>query len=386
MKKLYLLFVAALLLAGGCSTEEPAAQPAASEPVARVEFRLRAAVDTETTLEPMTRAALVKNKIVNDCSLLFLRKDGQRWIVEANRSERIDAAQKSTTELNLTDDGLSVAFSLELRPGEYRVVAVLNGGYTAWNKQLVPGSVVFDADNPATVPPLAEYKISDHPANPGYRMLAREVFAAVADFTVSKSDDLHGSPLPPVELRAARRVGKMRLMLKDRPTPVNKFNFTNTGYTFRMVLRSTAPFPLGIDALGDAYYGDAPIDDLPWSLSTLGDFHPWGDSGYLICHYNSTVFSPFLFTDPAIDSLRFEIADMTLSGFSTGPCYHAEESFPLTVAANGISGMVFQTADRVRPNPSMDDIAVERSYAADGQPEDPAAFYDEFVEWNPTAY
>lgn len=383
MKNLYLLLAGALLLTAGCSEREPGLSPTAAARAAAVEFRLEADLDTETTLEPMTRAGTVREMMSNQCRMLVLRRDAQRWIVDTTLTQRIDTTVGIFNELIVTDRLPSTGFRLEMQPGDYRIVAVLNGDRAVWNEELLPGVTVADGANPSTVPPLVVYRISDHVANPGYRMLNREIFVAVSDFTVPKSGDLHGEPMPPVTLQAVRRVGKMRLMLKNRPSPDEEFNFIGTAYTFRMVLRATErPFVLGVDALGDAYYGDEPLYELPWSLSTIGDFQPAGSGSYLTCNHNSTVFSPFLFTDPKVDLLPFEVTNLIILGYSGGPRYHAEQSYPLTLAASRISGLVFQTTDRIGGSSWQLDIAVEQSFDDEGEPEDPVKLFDAFFEWN----
>lgn len=96
--------------------------------------------------------------------------------------------------------------------------------------------------------------------NSGYRQLTREVFIAVADFTVPKSGDLHSAGMPAVTLRAERRVAKFRVLLKDKPSPVNAFTFETTAHTVQALFTSqTKPFAEGIDALGNMYYGASGI-------------------------------------------------------------------------------------------------------------------------------
>lgn len=152
--------------------------------------------------------------------------------------------------------------------------------------------------------------------NNGYRQLSREVFVAVADFPVPKSGDLHSAGVPPVTLRAERRVAKFRVLLKDKPSPVNGFSFDMTAHTVQMLFTSkTEPFAEGIDALGGMYYGDPALYELPCCMSTMGDFHSSGTERYQMCQTNSTVFSPFVFADPASE-LPIGILDIDISGAS----------------------------------------------------------------------
>ena len=154
--------------------------------------------------------------------------------------------------------------------------------------------------------------------NNGYRQLSREVFVAVADFPVPKSGDLHSAGVPAVTLRAERRVAKFRVLLKDKLSPANGFSFDKTAHTVRMLFTSkTKPFTEGIDALGGMYYGDPGLYELPCCMSTMGDFHSSGTERYLMCQPNSTVFSPFVFADPASE-LPFGIVDIGISGASGG--------------------------------------------------------------------
>ena len=185
----------AAFLTGGCSEGEPFGHPSAErEKRVEVSFRLEA-VGTDVSLVPMTQTVL------------------------------LDAQSGPWAELKIAGDLPPCPFNLELRPGDYRIVAVINWGSADWNNDLVPGKVVSDeTDGSLRTPPLLTYTISTHWMNNGYRQLSREVFVAVADFPVPKSGDLHSAGVPPVTLRAERRVAKFRVLLKDKPSPVNGFS------------------------------------------------------------------------------------------------------------------------------------------------------------------
>lgn len=141
--------------------------------------------------------------------------------------------------------------------GRLPVVAVINWGSADWNNDLIPGKVVSDeTDGSLRTPPLLTYTISTHWMNNGLPALSREVFVAVADFPCPKAA---------ISIRQAfrrypaaeRRVAKFRVLLKDKPSPVNGFSFDMTAHTVQMLLTSkTEPFAEGIDALGGMYYGD----------------------------------------------------------------------------------------------------------------------------------
>lgn len=385
MKRFYLLTAGALLLAWGCSKEEPAAVRAAAEtPTVPVEFRLEADVDSDSSLEPMTRATNYTQFMSNECRMLVLKRNGQQWIVDTLRRAAFDASMSFYSQLELTGGLPSNTFRMELRPGDYRIVAVLNALSTQWNNALVPGTVVADEANPRPVPPLLQYIVSTHEANTGYRMLNREIFVAVTDFSVPKSDDLHGQSMPRVTLEAQRRVAKLRLLLKNRVSPVNGLNFIATAYKFHIVLRTKDhPFPLGIDALGDTFYGEQPLYELPWCLSTLGGFH-LADNGasYLVCHRYSTVFSPFLLADPHVAELPVEVGNITVDGQGGGDTYFSDGVYPLMLAPDRISGIVFQIGSRVNVVGNVRDVEIEQASDEKGVPENAAKLFDQYFEWN----
>lgn len=233
----------------------------------------------------MTRATSYTQWFRNTARLLILKKADTRWIVDTTQTVLLDAQSGPWAELKIAGDLPPCPFNLELRPGDYRIVAVINWGSADWNNDLVPGKVVSDeTDGSLRTPPLLTYTISTHWMNNGYRQLSREVFVAVADFPVPKSGDLHSAGVPPVTLRAERRVAKFRVLLKDKPSPVNGFSFDMTAHTVQMLFTSkTEPFAEGIDALGGMYYGDPALYELPCCMSTMGDFHSSGTERSQMC-------------------------------------------------------------------------------------------------------
>lgn len=387
MKKRTLLPIAAVLLSAACTDDESPLQPAIQpETAVRVSFNLEADIETDTMLEPMTRATSDKEWFSNICRVLILKKTDTRWIVDTTQIVLLDPRSASWTELKITEFP-SCSFNAELRPGDYRLVAAINSQVAKWNTDLVPGKVVADeADASLRTPPLITYNISTHPANTGFRMLNREVFIAVTDFTVPKSSDLHGSALPPVVLRAERRVGKFRVLLKDAPSPDNGFIFERTAHTARLLFTAKGqPFAEGIDALGGTYYGNPGLYEMPWCMSTIGDFHPAASGNYQMCQTNSTVFSPFLFADPTAER-TFEVSRIILAGASGGYTYKTDDVFTCTLAASRIDGIVFQTTDTYDDSSSQLMVVVTEALDAEGNPENAATLFDEFYEWNASSY
>ena len=120
-------------------------------------------------------------------------------------------------------------------------------------------------------------------------------------------------------------------------------------------------------------------------MSTMGDIHSSGTERYLMCQPNSTVFSPFVFAAPASD-LPFGIVDIGISGASGGFTYKTDQTFARTLAASKISGIVFETTDAYDDSSSQ--IRIEGVEATDdaGNPENAAALFDPFYEWNASPY
>ena len=316
----------------------------------------------------MTRATSYTQWFRNTARLLILKKADTRWIVDTTQTVLLDAQSGPWAELKISGDLPPCPFNLELRPGDYRIVAVINWGSADWNNDLIPGKVVSDeADGSLRTPPLLTYTIS-------------------ADFPVPKSGDLHSAGVPPVTLRAERRVAKFRVLLKDKPSPVNGFSFDMTAHTVQMLLTSkTEPFAEGIDALGGMYYGDPALYELPCCMSTMGDFHSSGTERYQMCQTNSTVFSPFVFADPASE-LPIGIVDIDISGASGGYTYKTDQTFARTLAASKISGIVFETTDTYDDSSSQIRIDVVEATDDAGNPENAAALFDSFFEWNASPY
>lgn len=380
MKNFLVISALTLFLAVGCSKEKPVVRP--ELPVA-VHFRMEAAIDTYTSVEPMTRVTAYVCCLWNQCKALILKRNDGRWIVDGTQTILLDAGFGQWDEMQITGNMLPCSFGFEMRPGDYRIVAVINPMAAQWNGTLTPGTVVADEKEPSLrTPPLLTYTVSTHWANAGYRMLTREIFVAVADFTVPKSGDLHGSGMGTVALRAERRVGKFRFLLKDKPSPQYKFTFERTAHTFRGNFTAERPFAEGIDALGGMYYSEEGLRQLPWCMSTLGDYHHANNADYQLCQINSTVFSPFLFVDPSQEEQPFEISDISISGASGGFVYRTDRVFSRTLAASKITGIVFQTNDQVIETSPQLTVGIDEATDEKGEPENAARIFDPFFEWN----
>lgn len=99
----------------------------------------------------------------------------------------------------------------------------------------------------------------------------------------------------------------------------------------------------------------------------------------------STVFSPFVFADPASE-LPIGFVDIDISGASGGYTYKTDQTFARTLAASKISGIVFETTDTYDDSSSQIRIDVVEATDDAGNPENAAALFDSFFEWNASPY
>lgn len=393
MKHLHTLLIAAALLIGGCaSPEDPLPGSATGDEGVRVEFSVEVPADIETDWEhrPMTRATSYKTRIPITLRYVVLKKVDTRWIVDQADTILLKRKDKWSTNIYITDSLPPHTISLEMRPGEYKMVAIINPTTGKWY-DVIPGTVVADESDPSFVtPPLQTYILSTHPRNEGYLAIYGEVFVAVHDFTVPKSEDLHSGGMPPIKLHAERRVGKFRLLLKDKASPKEGFTFSTTDHKAEFLLTSKGrPFPDGIDAMGNMYYDpENPLNQLPWCMYTYSTFYTSGNYRYQICQTGASAFTPFLFIDPEGGDLGFTVSNITVSGASGsgGFSYRSTDTFERTLAVDKTTGIVFQTTDTYDGNDYHPTVDIVEATDETGKPENAATIFDEFFEWNAASY
>lgn len=390
MKHLHIVLIAALLW--GCTSPEgPQAKPPHGDGIA-VEFSIEAPTDIETDWEqqPMTRVTSYKSKISNTLRYVLLKKDDTRWIVDQTGTLVLDKNVSWLGEIYITDGLPPHTLSLEMRPGEYRIVAVINPMTGKWH-DITPGTVAADESDPSFItPPLQTYLVSEHERNPGYLVIYREVCVAVHDFEVPKTEDLHSDGMPPIKLHARRRVGKFRFLLKDQSSPVNGFTFNSTPHTAHFLFTPQGrPFPNGIDAMGNMYYDpEKPLNELEWCMYTSATFYPSGGNNYQICQTNASVFAPFLFADPEAGELDFTLSDIQISGASGsgGFSYRCADTFERALAVDKTAGIVFRTTDTFDGDYYHPTVDIVEAVDENGQPENAAGLFDPFFEWNAASY
>lgn len=394
MKSLYTYtaLAAALLICGCSRVETPYPDEDPQEEAVAVEFALGALPDLETDcgVYPMPAATSYRTWISPKYRYVVIKKVGTRWIMEREGSVVLDSTIPSSEKIKLTQGMPPNSFSLELRPGHYRIVAVVNSS-GVWKAPAL-GTVVDDeSDETFLTPPLLTYLISKHSSNFGYHAIYGEVFVATQDFDVPKTGDLHSAGVPPVALNAQRRVGKFRLLLKETDPSTKNYPFNTTDHTAHFVFVSQGkPFPNGIDAMGNAYYDPQDsLQELPWCMSTTSTFFTSDTSdalGYLISETHSTVFTPFLFMDPDASDLSFTVQDTYITGASEGYSYKCDGVFLRTLGVNKTTGIVFRATDKSVPDGSQTCVDIVEATDEKGAPENAAKLFGEFFEWNVPSY
>mgnify|MGYP000458875947 FL=1 len=78
--------------------------------------------------------------------------------------------------------------------------------------------------------------------------------------------------------------------------------------------------------------------------------------------------------------------DIGISGASGGFTYKTDQTFARTLAASKISGIVFETTDAYDDSSSQIRIEVVEATDDAGNPENAAALFDPFYEWNASPY
>ena len=81
-----------------------------------------------------------------------------------------------------------------------------------------------------------------------------------------------------------------------------------------------------------------------------------------------------------------ELLDIDISGASGGYTYKTDQTFARTLAASKISGIVFETTDTYDDSSSQIRIDVVEATDDAGNPENAAALFDSFFEWNASPY
>lgn len=346
-------------------------------------------IEGNADYRPMsTRASGNKRaKIRNPYKCLIIKKIDNKWYVDSLIDRKLTDASLWTT-LEVTDDTKLNDLQLSLRPGHYRILAVLNSSSVEWNSRLVPGAVVSNGADTIThaYTYLFQRSIVPHFANYGKRQVSAEIFAGTAEFTVEKTPDLHSNPVNGnTHINFTRKLMQMRFLLKNQ-TSSQGFNFNRTQHTVFATLKADnplQPFCDGLDCWGGAYYNHtASTTELPICTDIHGDWREAENGNqYKMISSHVTIYSPFVFTD-STRQVPYHLKDIMILGQSGqgGFTYVYKDSIPdLILKHNTIQQIVFCTTNEVDPDISAPQLQVTLEYLKEESAED---LFDSYYECN----
>lgn len=313
-------------------------------------------IEGDTDYRPMnTRAeGEIRSIIDTTYNCLVMKEIDSKWYVDTLLYPiLLEGEEKSS--IRVTDDMKFKDIQLTLRPGHYRVLAVLNPLSTHWNPNLVPGALVKGDGVNDTVEYAYTYyfqPLSSSHMNKGERQVLKEIFAGTTEFTVEKTSKVD---LPLVNgnthITLFRKVMQFRFLLKDYVTEKNEFNFIETQYTVKATLKTVGKeyFCDGLNCFGQPYYiQGGQTTKMKICTDLTGRWRKGENKGqYLITSYHATIHSPFIFADDNL-TVPFQIDSVTISGQSTGPLHiYSQPITDLQVNNDTIQQIVFQNTDSI---------------------------------------
>lgn len=334
-----------------------------------VEVNLRLSLQSEMKVEgntdyhPMsTRAEGDGEEVLTVVSkfykCLVMKEISGVWYVDSSTTQiLIDKSDSKPIEVTNTTSFKNL--QLTLRPGHYRILAVLNPRAVKWNKKLVPGTVVKGKGEEDTIACAYTYNIIPKyqtvTTGPRRRYVNYEVFAGTADFTVSKTEDLHSTSISgDTDILFTRRVMQIRFLLKDYK-PVHGYYFHDTEHFIDANISTQDRFCDGLNCWGDAYYNRTPTQKIELYTDTHSEWRTAKNGNqYLMIARNVTNYSPFVFTDPK-KTVAYQMEDIWIHGQSEpGQTYaHLDPIQNLELKNDTIQQIVFQLSDETpSSNPS----------------------------------
>lgn len=344
-------------------------------------------IEGNTEYQPMSARAAgnIRAKIRIPYKCLILKKIDNKWYVDSLIDRKLTDASPWTT-LEVTGDTKFNDLQLSLRPGHYRILAVLNPSSVEWNSRLVPGAVVCNGPDSITHAYAYRFQRSTDFINHGKRELGYEIFAGTAAFTVEKTPDLHSNPVNGnTHINFTRKLMQMRFLLKDQTSSLG-FNFEETPHFIFATLEAddpNRPFCDGLDCWGNPYYNHIPsTTELPICTSIDASWRKAKNGNqYKMISSHVTIYSPFVFTDSTCQ-VPYHLKDIMIAGQSGqgGFTYVYKKSIPdLILKHNTIQQIVFRTTDEVDPDISKPQLQVTLEYLKDESEED---LFDPYYECN----
>lgn len=343
-------------------------------------------IEGNTDYRPMgTRAnsGNVRSIINNVYKCLVIKEIGDKWYVDTLMQPTLTDSR--IDKLKVTDDTRFNDLQLTLRPGHYRVLVVLNAQATKWNTALVPGAIVKGETDTVAHAYTYYYQLQPGFSNVGLRELGSEIFAGTAEFTVSKTTDLHSKPvIGDTKINLSRKVMMMRYLLKIIPSEKEGVNFRDTQYTVFATLKATQsdkPFCDGLNCWGDAYYNKPnPTRELK-TCTCLGTYSKEAANGkrYMIFYGLPTISSPFVFSDDKIQ-VPYELTEIKITGQVDEPRYRYPAPISnLTLQNNTIQPVVFRTTDIIKDPEIYPNSEVTLEHLEDESKQD---LFDPYFECN----
>lgn len=279
-------------------------------------FSMKSNIEYATDYTPIRAAAdtdengnIIKARISNVYKVLIAKKIDTRWIIEKMMDVKINPDDNFGTSKHDITDSTVFNFSTELRPGEYRMTIFTGLKFVTWNALLKEGMAIGTVGTDDSAPLAYTYQyVGQGYLNTGHQYLQEEIFTANTEFTVTKTEDLHSSPLTqPVSLKLKRMVTRLRILLKYVASPNNKYEFFK-GYSNSIVADLTTttdvPFPNGLNVWGDPFYEENnSITNMKFGVFTWNTPQQAtnGFSYMLGMKEDTRQYSPYYFSDPEKD-------------------------------------------------------------------------------------
>lgn len=317
---------------------------------------------------------------------LVMKEINNKWYVDTLMNQLL-VDDPETSPLKVTETTSFKDIQLTLRPGHYRILAVLNPGSGAWNPQLLSGAVVKGESDTVACAYTYIFQKNKRFANWGKRQISKEMFAGTAEFSIEKTSDLHSVPINGnTHITFTRKVGQIRFLLKDVDSPRYQFNFNNTQHTVHATLRadrSDKPFCDGLDCWGDAYYNHRkPTTELEICTDLGPDWRSalTFDQYKMISRY-VTIYSPFVYADEKTQvPYRLEnIKVIGQSGYGGFVYVYNQPIQNLILKNNSIQQVVFCTTDEVDWEVVSPQFQVTLKYLED---ESSQRLFDSYYECN----
>lgn len=418
MKKSILnLFIAGLsLLAISCQKSEPTS-PDDDRQTISLALAFDAEIDMGTVYEPIaSRAQSTTVYMNNEYQYFILQKqaDGTYMVVEPSGEALLKGTEPWwNTKIDITKGTLYSNIVTTLRPGTYEIVLFTSAAHTEVNSKLKPGTIVPGPGSPADEWFAIKYM-------KGYvqmYMLGRDIFYGRKEFTVSKTDNLHGSQPGPVIIDMKRRTAKMRFWLQE----TTQAEHDNLGIPY--VTQISEPGGGTLTMHGGVYVQlerkDDPSKPMPWGLDLWG--RVWTDPNppasendghtFIECYvdtYPVPRLSPFNGLKYYVGGMHMQAGGMYFFSDDNSPLdirmkgaldltyhhsdpkgYYDAAQHEFTLKNNHISGMVFKMTDQRREDPkypgtpTRDFYILEPVYSSPGVLLDPAKLLEGNIFYAP---